>query len=188
MPASHAVHVVPPVLARASVTWPASHVEQIVAPADENFPAAQGVAVVAPLLIAVPLLLDAYEPAATFAQAVDGLAEYLPEVHAVHVVAAVESVSVTLPAAHVAQATCEEAVYVPASHAVHVVPPVPVSVLVTWPAAQVEQIVAPADEYFPAAQSVAVVAPLLVAVPPLLDAYEPAATCVVQDVAEVEEE
>ena len=87
-----------------------------------------------------------------------------------------------------AQATCEEAEYVPALQAVHVVPPVLVSVSVTRPAAHVVHVVAPADEYFPAAQGVAVVAPLLEAVPPLLDAYEPAGTCVSQDVAEVEEE
>ena len=63
-----------------------------------------------------------------------------------HVVAAVESVSVTLPAAQTAQATCEEAVYVPALQAVQLIPPVLASVFVTLPAAQVEQVVAPADE------------------------------------------
>jgi hypothetical protein len=63
-----------------------------------------------------------------------------------------------------------------------------VRVSVTWPAAHVVHVVAPADEYFPAAHGVAVVAPLLEAVPPLSEAYKPAATCVVQDVADVEEE
>jgi len=61
--------------------------------------------------------------------------------------------------------------------------------LVTLPEAQVEHEVDPAeDEKLPAAHNVAVVAPLLVAVPALFEANEPAGTCVVQLVAEVEEE
>ena len=68
-------------------------------------------------------------PAAHAAHATVDEAVYVPELHAVHVVAPLLATpvpaptSVIEPAAHVAHATVDEAVYVPEPHAVHVVAP-----------------------------------------------------------------
>jgi len=87
------------------------------------------------------------------------------------------------------QATVESAEYVPALQGVQEIAPVNVSVSVTLSTGQIVHEVDPALlAYLPAAQGVAVVAALFIAVPPLLEAYEPAGTCVEQDTAEVEEE
>ena len=67
--------------------------------------------------------------------------EYLPPVHAVHVVAPVPvPVLVMDPALQSVQdATLDAVEYLPSARAVHVVAPVPAPVLVMFPAAQVWQ-------------------------------------------------